>query len=144
MDTYSGRQDAYLREKSFSNTDLPHMLTVSLNYQLPFGPGKRWGNSLTGAAGVITQGWQVAGVGSYTSGDRLGITTANTLPYFNPGLRPNQISSKARSDISMSDFDPNVHQYLLQKHLRICRTIQERISLYYGRGPMQWMSPLLC
>ena len=115
MDAFSGRQDAYRREKSFANTDLPQILTFSLSYQLPFGPGKRWGNGLHGAAGVLAQGWQLATVASYTSGDRLGVATNNTLPFFNPGLRPNQVAGRVRSDISMDDFDPNVHQYLLRE-----------------------------
>ena len=111
MDTYAGRQDAYKREKSYANTDLPHMLTFSVNYQLPFGTGQRWANN-SGFVGTMAGGWQVAAVASYTSGDRLGVTTNNTLPFFNPGMRPNLISSNVRSDISMSDFDPNAHQYL--------------------------------
>jgi hypothetical protein len=44
MDSFSGRQNAYQREKSFANTDLPQMLTFSVIYQLPVGPGKHFGN----------------------------------------------------------------------------------------------------
>jgi hypothetical protein len=52
-------------------------------------------------------------VSSYTSGDRLGVTTNNTLPFFNPGMRPSFVSSNVRSDVAMSSFDPNKDQYLL-------------------------------
>ena len=44
---------------------------------------------------------------SYTSGSRLFATTANTLPFFNIGQRPDLVSGNIRSDISMSDYDPN-------------------------------------
>jgi len=113
MDSFSGRQDAYKREKSFANSDIPQILTFSLMYQLPFGPGQRFGSGLHGVGRALSEGWKVATVNSYTSGDRLGVSTNNTLPYFNPGLRPDQISSNVRSDVSMGSFDPNRDQYLL-------------------------------
>ena len=111
-DTYGGRQDNYLREQSYHPSHLPHMLTASTLYHLPFGPGRRWGSSLTGVSRVLAGGWQVAAVMSYTSGRPLSVTANNSLAYFNPGLRPNQVSENIRSNVSMSDFDPALHSYL--------------------------------
>jgi hypothetical protein len=113
MDAFAGRQDAYKREKSYANSDIPHILTFSLMYQLPFGPGRSFGSGVRGPVRVLSEGWKVATVSSYTSGDRLAVTTNNTLPFFNPGLRPNLISTNVRSEVSMGSFDPNRDQYLL-------------------------------
>jgi hypothetical protein len=112
FDSYSGQQDAYNRERSYSVSDIPHVLTFSVLYRLPFGPGGRWLSGARGVSRVLTEGWQVAAVSSYSSGDRLGVTTNNTLPFFNPGLRPNLVSSNVRSEVSMGSFDPAIHTYL--------------------------------
>ena len=42
----------------------------------------------------VLGGWQLATVNSYTSGSRLFVTTNNTLPFFNIGLRPDLVSSR--------------------------------------------------
>jgi hypothetical protein len=111
-DSYPGRQDHYLREQSYHPSHLPHMLTASTLYNLPFGRGKRFGSGLKGFANVLAGGWQVAAVMSYTSGRPLNVTTNNTLPYFNAGRRPNLVSDNIRSDMDMSDFDPGRDVYL--------------------------------
>lgn len=113
FDSFSGRQSAYAREKSYHTNDYPHILTFSYLYEFPFGQGKKLASGVSSGANKLISGWQIAGVHSYTSGQRIGITTNNTLPYFNRGLRPDQISSNVRSNISMSNFDPGAkHQYL--------------------------------
>ena len=113
FDSFAGRQNAYLREKSYHTNDYPHILTFSYLYELPFGRNHRFASGVGGGVDKLISGWQIAGVHSYTSGQRLGVTTNNTLPYFNRGLRPDLISSNIRSNISMSDFDPGAgHQYL--------------------------------
>jgi hypothetical protein len=56
---------------------------------------------------AVLGGWQLATVNSYSSGSRLYPITTNTLPFFNIGLRPDLVSSDIRSNISMSDYDPN-------------------------------------
>jgi hypothetical protein len=111
-DSYAGRQDHYLREQSYHPSNLPHMLTLSTLYHLPFGRGNKWGNSWRGVTQALAGGWQVAAVASYTSGRLLSASTNNTLPYFNPGRRPDLVSNNIRSDVSMSEFDPARHVYL--------------------------------
>ena len=56
---------------------------------------------------MLLEGWQVSVVNSYSSGDRLSVTTNNSLPYFNAGLRPDLVSSNVRSNVSMGDYDPS-------------------------------------
>ena len=85
---------------------LPHMLTASTLYDLPFGRGKRWGSSLQGVANVLAGGWQVAAVMAYTSGRPLNVTANNTLAYFNPGRRPDIVSSDIRSDVGHVGLRP--------------------------------------
>ncbi len=62
-------QDYYNRkaEKALSLNDYPHNLILSYEYQLPFGPGKKFVNA-GGAVGRVVGGWTIAGVQQYQSG----------------------------------------------------------------------------
>lgn len=100
FDDNPAQQDALKREKSYHPTDYPHVVTFSLNYNTPFKSGNKFAN-------FVIAGWQLSTVETYSSGSRLYPTTSNPLPYFNLGLRPNIVSSQIRSDVSMSDYDPN-------------------------------------
>jgi outer membrane receptor protein involved in Fe transport len=48
-------------EWAHGNREVPHNLSVNALYELPFGAGKRWGNSAGGVNNVLG-GWQVNGV----------------------------------------------------------------------------------
>jgi hypothetical protein len=111
-DAYRGRQDHYLREQSYHPSNLPQVLTMSALYQLPFGPGQRWASGARGVGRVLAEGWQISTVAAYSSGRLLSVSTNNALNYFNPGQRPDLVSSNIRSDVSMSDFDPATDVYL--------------------------------
>jgi hypothetical protein len=100
------QQTNWQREKSYHNSDYPHVATFSLVWQVPFGTGQKWTSS-NKVLNATLGGWQLATVTSISSGGRLFVTTANDLPFFNIGLRPNLVSSNIRSDISMGDYDPN-------------------------------------
>ncbi len=105
FDGYAGEQDHNLREKSYHPTDLTHILTFSLMYQLPFGQGQRW-LSDAAVARKLLGGWQLAVVNAYNSGVRLNANLNNTLPYFTAGQRPNLLSSDIRSSTGLGSFDP--------------------------------------
>ncbi len=62
-------QDFYNRraEKSYSLNDYPHNLVLSYQYELPFGPGKKFANA-GGPLGKVIGGWMIAGVHQYQSG----------------------------------------------------------------------------
>lgn len=111
FDGLAGAQSQFLREKSYHPTDLTQILTFSLIYDVPFGPGRRW-SSGNRAVRALAGGWQLATVNSYNSGTRLNITLNNTLPLFNPGRRANLLSGDIRSGVSMGAFDPATHLYL--------------------------------
>jgi hypothetical protein len=103
------RQNFYRREKALYATDQTHILTFSFNYMFPFGPGTRFGSH--GALGRIIGGWSISGVGAYSSGYPLAISTTNTLPIFGGGLRPNLTGAPLRAPHG-SSFDPNRDAYL--------------------------------
>ena len=101
----AGGMDFYNRrlEKSYESGDQPHILTFSYIYELPFGRGKSL--LTTGIGGKILGGWTVTGIQSYSSGGAIGVGTTNTLPIFNPGMRPNIVSNTLRAPLQ-GEFDP--------------------------------------
>lgn len=106
FDDNPAQQTAFRREKSYHPSDYPHVFTFSLVWDVPFGSGRKYKSS-NGLVNGVLGGWQIATVNSYTSGSRLFVTTSNTLPFFNIGQRPDLVSSDIRSDVSMSNYDPN-------------------------------------
>ncbi len=56
---------------------------------------------------ICPRRWPAGSVTTYNSGSRLFVSTANSLPFFNLGLRPNLLSGDIRSGVSMSEYDPN-------------------------------------
>jgi hypothetical protein len=93
------RQNYFQREKSLYASDQTHILTLSFNYLIPI--KHRW-----------LGGWSTSGVGAYSSGYPLAISTANTNSViFNGGLRPNLTGGPIKNE---SFADPNKDAYLLR------------------------------
>ena len=80
-----------------SSFDVNHRFVASFVYQLPFGRGKKYGNSMNKAADIIAGGWQVTAITTFQAGfpfdvlanDKLGLLTtftqrANLAPGCNP------------------------------------------------------------
>lgn len=82
-------------DRSDTNIDVRHTLTVNSVYQLPFGPGKRWLNSNDRASRLLG-GWELAGIAFARTGLPLNITVtrkAGDLPDGNTsGQRPNLVA----------------------------------------------------
>jgi len=98
----SGARDTARRglEKSISGLDRTHLLVGSFIYELP-------GQKLTGPAGKIVGGWEVAGVAKYYSGTPLSIGGGGPIPLFAGGNRPNRVPGvDQRTGISRGDFKP--------------------------------------
>ena len=55
-------------EKRLTEFDVPQKLAVVSTWQLPFGEGRRWGNSWRGAKGALGSGWQINGQLTIQSG----------------------------------------------------------------------------
>jgi len=68
-------------ERSRSDFDRRHVLTVNSIWDLPFGKSQRWGNGLNGALNQIAGGWSVNGIFTGMSGEpfsvRSGVRTSN-------------------------------------------------------------------
>ncbi|MFL6415443.1 MAG: TonB-dependent receptor domain-containing protein [Bryobacteraceae bacterium] len=62
--------------KVISDQDRPFRSALSLAYELPFGPGRQFGNSLNGVLGKFVGGWQLNGVYTNQSGPPLGFGNA--------------------------------------------------------------------
>jgi hypothetical protein len=84
-------------EKALSINDYPNNVVLSYEYQLPFGPGKKFAN-VHGAAGKIIGGWTIAGVQQYRSGAPSAINYGGGVagyPYAGPnsfmGARANTV-----------------------------------------------------
>lgn len=61
--------DNYLNNLTYQNSDQPrHRFTVGGNWELPFGKGKAYFNSVNPVADAIIGGWKVTGVSTYFSG----------------------------------------------------------------------------
>jgi hypothetical protein len=92
MDEHNARLD-YGR----SDFDVPHRFVASAVYQLPFGRGKQYGNSINKGADLALGGWQLTGIATFQKGfsfpvlanDTFGLLTtftqrANLVPGCNP------------------------------------------------------------
>jgi hypothetical protein len=80
-------------DRSDTNIDVRHTMTMNGVYQLPFGPGRKFLND--GIASQLLGGWALAGIASARSGLPLNITVtrkASDLPDGNTsGQRPNLV-----------------------------------------------------
>lgn len=76
-------------ERSLSPIDVGHRMTTAFLYDLPFGKGRPWANSLPGLANAVVGGWQVNGVFTLQSGLPLSIGVPVNSIGFGAGQRPN-------------------------------------------------------
>ena len=81
-----------------------HTLRFSYIYEFPYGRGKRWGGNLPTAADLVLGGWQISGITTMVTGQRLspsfsGSDAANTNQF---GGRPDRIGD-GNLDGSMGD-----------------------------------------
>jgi Carboxypeptidase regulatory-like domain/TonB dependent receptor len=107
-------QDFYNRkpEKALGLNDHPHNLVLSYQYDLPFGPGRKYVNS--GVASKVIGGWGIAAIQQYQSGAPAVIVTGTAVadPFAGPNnflTRPNVVPgvNKKSAAILNGTFDPN-------------------------------------
>jgi len=65
----------FRREKGPSGMDLRHRAVLSYVYELPFGPGKRFGGSAPGPLARFIEGWTFSGITTFQTGSPLTIRT---------------------------------------------------------------------
>jgi hypothetical protein len=100
-------------EKALSINDYPNNFVLAYEYQLPFGPGKKFVNT-AGPIGKVIGGWSLAGVQQYQSGaPQMVVTGTNPMtPYVGPNsflMRPNIVPGvpKKSEAIRNGTWDPN-------------------------------------
>jgi hypothetical protein len=88
---YSGgyQQDFYNQpsERSVTSSDIPHVVSLSYTYELPFGEKKKWLNQ-PGVVRHVVSGWSVSGIQQYQSGHPIHIeydAFGSDNPYFAGG-----------------------------------------------------------
>jgi outer membrane receptor protein involved in Fe transport len=77
-------------EKSSSDLDIRHRISLSANYNLPFG------KSFAGLRGAVVKGWQVNTVTTWQTGGPFTVTNSNPQSNLGPSVtsdRPNRIAS---------------------------------------------------
>ena len=81
-------------DRSNSNIDVRHVMTMNAVYQLPFGPGKQFLNG-GGAASHFVSGWQLSGIAAARTGLPVNITASRTAAQMldgnTSGQRPNLV-----------------------------------------------------
>jgi len=55
-------------EKKRNNQDVHHVVKGNAVYELPFGPGKRFGGGTHGVVGKLLGGWQISGLAQWRTG----------------------------------------------------------------------------
>ncbi|MCH8267324.1 MAG: TonB-dependent receptor [Acidobacteria bacterium] len=98
-------------DRGLSNFDIRHNLVLNYFYTLPFGEGKRWGNS--GILSQILGGWRMGGIVRFRSGTpitpNVNVRTAGFLFSAN---RPNLLPGRSNNPILGGPeqyFDPSVY-----------------------------------
>jgi Carboxypeptidase regulatory-like domain len=88
-----------------------HVFTASVIYQLPFGKGKKYGNSLSNAGNEIVSGWELTVIERATSGFPIFIIDSNAFPsgvnFENNGssiMRPNQTCAPNLSNPTLGEW----------------------------------------
>jgi hypothetical protein len=95
---------------ALSQIDLRHTFTASVIYQLPFGRGKRFGGSWTGAMNQAFGGWELNLIERATSGFPVFVVDSNNasgVNFQNNGnslIRPNQTCNPGSGTSTLSQY----------------------------------------
>jgi hypothetical protein len=88
-------------ENRLARDDVPHRVTASILYELPFGSGKKWGGNASGLTNAIIGGWSVNAFGQLQSGRPLDFAGRNI--YFNGDL--NAVKAKYSDNVDAPVWD---------------------------------------
>ena len=67
-------------QRAVSDFDLTHQINTNWLWELPFGKGKRFGNNSGSVANGLIGGWQLTGVGRWTSGFPFSVDVGQNWP----------------------------------------------------------------
>jgi hypothetical protein len=88
-------------EKRLARDDVPHRVTGSILYELPFGRGKTWGGNASGLTSALIGGWSVNAIGQLQSGRPLDLAGRNI--YFNGDI--NSLKAKYSDNVDAPVWD---------------------------------------
>ena len=88
-------------EKRLSRNDVPHRVTTSILYELPFGQGRTWGGNASTLVNAFIGGWSVNAIGQFQSGRPLDFADRNI--YFNGDLKA--LKADYTGDVDNPVFD---------------------------------------
>jgi hypothetical protein len=89
-------------EKRVSRNDVPHRVTTSILYELPFGRGRAWGGNASTLANAFIGGWSVNAIGQFQSGRPLDFADRNI--YFNGDLKALKANYTDNTDVPVFDI----------------------------------------
>jgi outer membrane receptor protein involved in Fe transport len=120
------------RQKSLSIQDTPNSVTLSSSYELPFGHGKPFMNSLGTAMNFLVGGWQVNAIFRATSGQPIAFRSSycNVPDQFAVACIPSVLPGADPLAQSRSNFNPNQPLFNSQAFQPI-----SDFNFYYGDGP---------
>jgi len=133
----SGLQDPYHpeRSRSVSAYDIPHFLSISGVWDLPFGRGKRYLSQ--GVASQVLGNWQVNGIVQLRSGQPYNLSVVgdvanigNTLSFWNYA-RPNIVGDPHPAHPTINEwFDPNAFAVPVNSYGDFGRNVLRSASVY--------------
>ena len=88
-------------ENRLARDDVPHRVTTSIVYELPFGKGKTWASNAGGVLDALIGGWSVNAFGQLQSGRPLDFEGRNI--YFNGDLSALKAHYSNDSDVPVFD-----------------------------------------
>ena len=89
-------------EKRLARDDVPHRVTTSILYELPFGQGKPLGTNVSGLTNALIGGWSVNAIGQFQSGRPLDFESRNI--YFSGDLNALKAKYTDNSDVPVFDI----------------------------------------
>jgi len=89
-------------EKRLARDDVPHRVTTSILYELPFGQGKALGRNSSGVMNALIGGWSVNAIGQFQSGRPLDFAGRNI--YFDGDLNALKAVYTDNSDVPVFDI----------------------------------------
>jgi hypothetical protein len=107
-----GAQDAYNPGdmKAISPFDQPHVINILNSFQLPFGKGRRFGNTDNFLMNLLIGNWTISSIQNYRSGAPIQITAPNTLAngvLFSRFKKANRGPDPILTGIDRTSLDPN-------------------------------------
>jgi Carboxypeptidase regulatory-like domain/TonB-dependent Receptor Plug Domain len=93
-------------DKGFSPIQLNHDFTASVVYNLPFGKGKQFGSTWSGATNAVLGNWEVNVIEHITSGFPLAMSTTNNsgAVFVNNSNRPDRVCNGRLANWTVQDF----------------------------------------